>query len=100
MIIVANAAFGQNIIKNNNNKKPVFTTKIKTEGFNYIAKENKKPVSMISANYYVSQLGFFCTQELKFEKVTRLPLKLRLGSVQYCDWMEGKRSAGILPTYQ
>jgi hypothetical protein len=48
-------------------------------------------------DFYVKNLGFFCKQELKVQSVTRVPLKLRLGSVQYCDWMEGKRNAGILP---
>jgi hypothetical protein len=49
--------------------------------------------SMIQSNFYVSNLGFFCKQELKIQSLTGIPLKLRLGSVQYCDWMEGKRHA-------
>ena len=48
------------------------------------------PFSFIPTGYYLTQLGFFCKQEIKFEKATRIPLKFRLGSVPYCDWMEGK----------
>jgi hypothetical protein len=46
--------------------------------------------SLLSADHYSSQLGYFCKQEIKFEKATRIPLKFRLGSVQQCDWLEGK----------
>jgi hypothetical protein len=52
--------------------------------------------SAIPSNYYSSRLGFFCKKEIRFETATGIPFKFRLGSVQTCDWMEGKRSAGII----
>jgi hypothetical protein len=48
------------------------------------------PFSVISPSYYTQQFGFFCKKELQFEKKTKIPLKFRLGSVQQCDWLEGK----------
>ena len=53
----------------------------------------------VPANFYVKNLGFFCKQELKLEAITKIPFKFRLGSVSYCDRMEGKRNAGFLPAY-
>jgi hypothetical protein len=53
------------------------------------------PYSIISSNFYTQGLGFFCKKELQIEKVIKFPLKFRLGSVQQCDWMEGKQNTGI-----
>lgn len=44
----------------------------------------------IAPGLYVSQLGFFCKQEIKLEKATKIPFRFRLGSVEDCDRMEGK----------
>ncbi len=44
----------------------------------------------VPANFQTCNYGFFCRQELKFEKQTALPLRFRLGSVEQCDRLEGK----------
>ncbi|MBL0356717.1 MAG: hypothetical protein IPP72_07370 [Chitinophagaceae bacterium] len=47
-----------------------------------------KPI--LAPNFYTTQLGFFCKQEIKMDKVTRISIRFRLGSVEQCDWLEGK----------
>lgn len=56
--------------------------------------------NVIPSSFYVNNLGFFCKKEIKLEAATGIPFKFRLGSVQYCDRMEGKRNAGYFPASQ
>jgi len=49
------------------------------------------PPPFLSPGYYASQLGFFCKQEIIFEKTAKIPFKFRLGTVEDCDRMEGKK---------
>jgi len=47
-------------------------------------------MQVITPNNYTDRLGYFCKQEIKFEKNTKVPLRFRLGSVADCDRLEGK----------
>jgi hypothetical protein len=44
----------------------------------------------ISPAFYSHDLGFFCKKEIQVEQKTKLPLRVRLGSLQYTDWLESK----------
>lgn len=48
-----------------------------------------KPV--LAPDFYSKQLGFFCRQEIKMDKAIKIPFRFRLGSVEQCNWLEGKR---------
>ena len=111
MIFVAKAAFSQlshsksavfGILYRPNTaasvqKNPGFGTYFRTKDVKTALPVTQTPFFVICADQYTKNFGFFCKKELQFEKTTGLPLKFRLGSVQYCDWMEGKRSARPLP---
>lgn len=45
---------------------------------------------ILPADQYSKNLSFFCKKEWHFEKATGIPLRVRLGSVEQCDWLEGK----------
>ena len=44
-------------------------------------------------SYCQDDLAFFCRLEVKMEKKAKLPVKVRLGDVQYVDYLEGKYEA-------
>jgi hypothetical protein len=45
----------------------------------------------VSPGYYACTLGFFCRQELKMDRLHFIPLRVRLGSLDYTNRLEGKR---------
>lgn len=44
----------------------------------------------LSPDFYTKEFGFFCRKELQFEKSIKIPLRLRLGSLNYCNYLENK----------
>lgn len=51
------------------------------------------PAMLVAPTFYCSNLGFFCKQEIKLQKVIKFPFKFRIGSVETVDYLEGKRNA-------
>jgi hypothetical protein len=43
---------------------------------------------VLESDFYSRHFGFFCRKELLFEKTTRIPLRFRLGSLEYCNELE------------
>jgi hypothetical protein len=57
-----------------------------------VTQETKVP-----ANYYTTKTGFFCNAERAFEKQTKVKVRLRLGSVEHTQKLEGY-SLSTLPS--
>jgi hypothetical protein len=50
-----------------------------------------RPLAVIQQNFYTQHFGIMCKKELALEKATKIPFRLRLGSLQHCNYLEGKR---------
>lgn len=50
-------------------------------------------LNLVPASFSSSQFGFFCQKELQLEKVIAIPVRFRLGSLEYVNWMEQKPNA-------
>lgn len=73
-----------------------FTQQIQHFTFQENKKNSFNPLNnqqQIPAAYAYKDLAFFCKIEVQLEKVVKLPVKFRLGSVDYVDYLEGKRSS-------
>ena len=113
MIFVAGGAFSQNsafpavVDSADFINKPAFQKHNKINIYTAFHKSiDKKPIinkpvfllnpvscSVISADFYTQNFGFFCKKELQFEKATKIPLRFRLGSLQYNNYLEQKPNA-------
>ncbi|HEV7332195.1 MAG TPA: hypothetical protein VGN63_14255 [Flavisolibacter sp.] len=54
-----------------------------------------KPVfiRVLPQNFYNKELSFFCQKELQLQKLTSLPVFIRLGAKDYVDFLEKKPNA-------
>jgi len=50
-----------------------------------------RPLAIIPKKYYTMHFGIMCKTEVAIEKATKIPFRFRLGSLQHCNILEGKR---------
>jgi hypothetical protein len=74
--------------------------RIKTPTLKYTAatKRSLRFPQPLSKAFYTEQLGFFCKKELEVEKKLMIPLRLRLGSLVYVNYLEQKSKA-VTPVF-
>ncbi|MEO8960266.1 MAG: hypothetical protein ABI325_00180 [Ginsengibacter sp.] len=59
--------------------------------FNLLQADSETQLTrIIPSDFSTCRYGFFCKQEMKIEKAINLPLRVRLGSLQQCNYYEGK----------
>lgn len=61
--------------------KPILTDSLRNSGFR-----------LLPEDYYSKNLSFFCKKELQIEKLTKVPFRFRLGSLDHVNLLEGKQS--------
>ena len=91
--LVSNSQIKQSILYNPSSFKTFksFHSTISADLKNENISTSSSPVKIINGDFYTQHFGFMCKQELALQKFSKLPLRIRLGSLQQCNYLEGKK---------
>jgi hypothetical protein len=64
------------------------------KGLPYAENSSSLSIRSIPQDFYTNCLGVICRNEWKFEKSTSIPLRFRLGSLEYVNYLEQKPNTG------
>jgi len=75
---------------------PVFPSSIETpfrygSALSLLRSSSQRMGQVVSPGEVVDRWGFFCRQEWIMEKKIKVPVRFRLGTVSYVDYLEGKQ---------
>jgi hypothetical protein len=89
------ADFRQNNVKLSDtlNGRPVNNTLFNSTIFTHKHLANILLINPLQKTSYQQPLSFFCRKEWQFEKATAIPLRIRLGSLEYTNYLEQKPNA-------
>lgn len=82
--LFCNAAIAQN------KADSITNDHLKRHSIPTISAERNFSFTPLPANYATQKLPFFCRQENKLEKITKIPFRLRVGDVSDCNYLEQK----------
>jgi hypothetical protein len=68
-----------------------FSKSFAMENITIAEKKILSPFTIIPQDYYTQHFGIMCKKELAIEKATKIPFRFRIGSLQQCNYLEGKR---------
>jgi len=77
LLITATASYGQGAPMHSDKQKKIDSLQ-------------NIPLRLLSQDYYSNNLSFFCRKEWQLEKITKVPFRVRLGSLDYVNTLEGK----------
>jgi hypothetical protein len=91
------SSYAQNSPEFRSRQTGLFSTKkiISSDSSEFISSQsllNKaNNLSIIPGDFATCKYGFFCKKELMIEKAIKFPLRIRMGSLEQCNYYEGKR---------
>lgn len=94
MIVVGGATHSQSLLAQKRNLFPMLQNlwdKPVTIAYKDPALNNMSYQPLLAADFYSRRLSFFCKQEIKMDRLTKLPFRFRLGGVEQVNWLEGKK---------
>lgn len=87
------AAFQASVPSKNNTAGPFRFTLATPSGFISqfsVANPAIRPTTVIAPDYYTRNMAWTCRQEWRLEKAVSIPVRLRLGTLEQVNYLEGK----------
>jgi hypothetical protein len=91
-LLLINKVYGQQLIHRQDLKQRPPAIFLRDTSKKIMPGPTLSPNRNIPPAFYTQQFGFFCRKELQLEKAIKLPVRIRLGSLDYVNSLEHEGS--------